>query len=176
VKETDVEELRHGYKKQLFRLFRLVAIPIALYAIITVVDSTLPRKHVEEIAEYGWQEKNGLPSKRHDAEGHKSFMKTKSFQFEVPNEVHIAYDYTIDPRALSLYVTPIFGRVHRAELKTETGVASWNTRPGIVIILEYILLTSSVVALFVKKYSKLNYGLSLVPIITVTVLIAVSLM
>jgi hypothetical protein len=107
---------------------------------------------------------------------YKSFMKTRSFQFSVPNEVHVDYNYNFNPDPLSIYVTPILNRINKVELAKKEQFYSWNPRSIYAITLEYMLLISGVIALLIKKYSRLNYYLRLAPIVIASLLIVISLM
>ncbi len=158
--EAKFEELKEGFKIKIFRAAYWMVFPIVLYAFVAVLDTLLPDTTFEETAEYGWQTRTGRSSSKR----YHSFMKTKSFEFAAPNEVHVDYSYTINPEPLVIHVSPIFKRIQRVELKRELKIYSWNPRSTLTIGLEYLLLISSIVALLIAKYSETNFYLRLAPI------------
>lgn len=169
--EKWLKELGEGFKKQIFEVSRWPAILLLLYACVTILDTRLPADAYEEKAEDGWQV--NVSSRKSPVNVYKSFMKTKSFQFSVPNDVHVGYEYTFNPVPLKIYVTPILKRINKVELENKQQFYSWSPRSIYTIILEYALLISCVMALILKKYSNRNYYLRLTPLIITFLLILI---
>jgi curved DNA-binding protein CbpA len=172
--EQRLGELKERFKKQIFGVAKWLAVLSILYACITIVDSVVPGEVYREIPEDGWQIR--VSGRRSPKTMYKSFMKTRSFLFSIPNEVHADFEYNFNPEPVSIYVTPILRRINKVELTKKQQFYSWNPRSFYAIVLEYILLISGVIALMIKKYSKLNYYLRLAPILIIFLLIVIALM
>ena len=153
-RETISEAQWDEVRKNVFVFMRWLTMPIALFALILVSDSFLPRTTREEPAMYGWQERTGSRYSHH----YNSFMQTSSYSFKVPNEVHIAYDYNINPPLLLIRITPIFKKVKDVSVVIEGRSYAWNTMWSFEAVVQYVLLLSAVYTIRAKSYSRLRYS------------------
>jgi DnaJ domain len=171
------EEARIRREKQIFPIARMVSIPIFLFALLLVCDYYLPSLDYKEVAEQGWQK---LPKMLYKHSGYSNQedlitrMKTKSFEFIVPDEVHTNYNYYANKDTLYIAATPILKTVKSVGINTNAGLIKWKTEGTIYtrfIPWHFILLVSSLFTVLRKEYSQLNYSLCFLPALIVGVIL-----
>jgi curved DNA-binding protein CbpA len=163
------EEARVRREKQIFPIARMVTIPILLFALLLVGDYYLPSLNYKEVAESGSQK---LPKMLYKHSGYANQddlitrMKTKSFEFIVPDEVHTNYKYYGNRDTLYIATTPILKTVKNVGINTDAGLIRWNTEGTIYtrfIPWHFVLLASALFTVMRKEYSQLNYSLCFLP-------------
>ena len=171
------EEARIRREKQIFPIARMVSIPIFLFALLLVGDYYLPSLNYKEVAEQGWQK---LPKMLYKHSGYSNQddlitrMKTKNFEFIVPDEVHTNYNYYGNKDTLYIAATPILKTVKSVEINTNAGLIKWKTEGTIYtrfIPWHFILLVCSLFTVIRKEYSQINYSLCFLPALIVGVIL-----
>lgn len=171
------EEARVRREKQIFPIARMSAIPILVFALLLVGDYYLPALDFREVAEEGWQK---LPKMLYKHSGYSnredmiSRMRTKNFEFIVPDEVHTNYNYYGNKDTLYISATPILKTVKTVGIKTDVGLIKWNTEGTIYtrfIPWHFILLASALFTVLRKDYSQLNYSLCFLPALLLGILL-----
>lgn len=171
------EEARVMRERQIFPIARLLTIPILVFALLLVADYYLPSLDYKEVAEEGWQK---LPKMLYKHSGYSNQddlitrMKTKNFEFIVPDEVHTNYNYYGKKDTLYIAATPILKTVKSVGINTNAGLIKWTTEGTIYtrfIPWHFILLVSSVFTVLRKEYSQLNYSLCFLPALIVGVIL-----
>jgi hypothetical protein len=145
-----------------YKVARFMAMPILLFAFLLTVDEYLPAIHYNEMSDRGWQFTVGR--KYHEL---LTFMRTKSFILQVPEEVHLDYDYD-NPGIMDIATSPIFG-IPR-EVKANTKHYEYTFEPEEEIYsgffpVHWLLLLSAMFTVFRKKYSVMNYALGYMPLL-----------
>lgn len=119
----------------------------------------------------GWQERRGGYSRYRGvsvtAGELYSFMKTKSFEFVVPDEVHLNYDYYEDQDTLDIETTPIFNVIKTISIRNDIIVKTWaNYRGrGHLVPWQYLLFISAAFTSLRRKYSLITYSLCFLPVL-----------
>lgn len=171
------EEARVTREKKIYPVARLVTMPILVFALLLVIDFYLPSLAFNEVAEAGWQK---LPKMSYKHSGYStqeefiSRMRTKNFEFIVPDEVHTSYNYYGDKDTLYIAVTPILKTVKNVGIKTEVGLIKWNAEGTIYtrfIPWHFLLLATSLFTVLRKNYSQLNYSFCFLPALILGVIL-----
>lgn len=162
--ERRVEKERKLHcRKTEFKLFRWSSILVLIIAVILLSDYWLPSTVHKEIAVEGWQEMRG----RGSSAILMSFMKTKSFKFDAPNEVHSGYDYNGESRnVISIETTPVLKTIKTLETQINNELWTWEPETTVytnVPFLPYLLFISSIISLVRKTFSETNYWLAIIP-------------
>ncbi len=150
-------------RKTEFKLLRWSSILVLIIGVILLSDYWLPSTLHKERAVLGWQEMRG----RRSSAILMSFMKTKSFTFDAPNEVHSGYNYSGESRSLiSIETTPILKIIKSLETQINNELWAWGPETTVytnVPFLPYLLFISSVISLARKTFSETNYWLATIP-------------
>jgi hypothetical protein len=121
---------------------RMLAIPVALYGFMLVVDSFLPRKVYHEI---GWY-------------GDNQYMQTTTFLIEVPSEIYVKYDFE-KPVPLNISTTPIFKKLKEASFTIDNQHYIWDISSWFRTFTEALLLICSFYVASEKEYTRKKYRL-----------------
>ncbi len=163
-KEQAAKARRLRGEQQAHRIARFLTFPIAVFAIILLLDKYLPRDVYHEVAELGWQERG---SGKHPELY--SYMQTKSFTFVVPHEAHLDYPYyDANKPVITIKVTPIFKIPLQASFTLSEYFYSFDLTDNIhmlIIPLTWLLFVSSMFTILMKEYSKLSYSLCFLPML-----------
>ncbi len=171
------EEAKVRREKRIFPIARMMSIPILAFAILLMIDFYLPTRLFREVAEEGWQK---LPKAYYKHSGYAndelmvSRMRTKSFEFIVPDEVHTNYNYYSHKDTLYIATTPILRTVKNVSLTTDGALIRWDVQETIYtrfIPWHFLLLASSLFTVFRKNYSQLNYSLCFLPALILGVIL-----
>ncbi|WP_255534515.1 J domain-containing protein [Chryseolinea lacunae] len=105
VREAQETEVRRQHTQ--FRLGRLLSFPILAFALLVIMDRYLPAHISTDIPIVGWQVGSG--GGRHGStRTYTSFMKSDHATYEVPNALHINYDYyAAEKEPIIIMATPI---------------------------------------------------------------------
>jgi hypothetical protein len=145
---------------------RALSVPLLLLAILTLTDYCLPAKMYDEVAVMGWQEtEHGYKSNRSILI---SYMQTEHFTFEVPDAIHVNYDYYGTKEILHISVSPILHVPKEISVKSSGHIYSFS--PGRTIYgtgpaLCLALLVSSAISLYMKEHSTLSNIVSVLNLI-----------
>ena len=166
--EAIAEELERKRKRSVresavYRIARIFCYPIAVLSFLVILDYFLPVNTELDYALSGYQKNlNSTYS------AVSSFMKTTEHEFEVPNKVHVNYDYDADKKKLvCMEFTPMFGTLKRVGVDHGEYALMYRA-PGTIYLpwllpVPYILLITSVLLIRKKEYSRSRYFLSFVP-------------
>jgi curved DNA-binding protein CbpA len=160
----------------LYNIIRTLQYPIALFSILVILDYFLPPHVALDTPLYGYQQSY---SGRYSS-GVLSFMKTTRFEFQVPDHMHLDYDYYAEEkRPLYIEFTPIFNSLKRIGIDYEKYAVVYDAPSSIYAFLffpiPYILLCLCVVFIRKKEYSKARYSLSFMPLVIVIGFIVIML-
>ena len=171
------EEAKVRREKQIYPIARMMSVPILAFAILLMLDFYLPSLVFHEVAEEGWQK---LPKAYYKHSGYSnqellvSRMRTKNFEFIVPDEVHANYSYRGDKDTLHIATTPILKTVKNVSLMKEDAMIKWDVQETIYtrfIPWHFLLLASSLFTVFRKDYSQLSYSLCFLPALILGVIL-----
>ena len=161
--------------KVFYRYVWILAFPVLVFSLLLVIDRYLPQLEYREVAESGWQKKTGRRyHKRHRSKGYLvSYMKTKNFIIAVPDEMHVDYDYyAADRKVLTISVSPIFKIPSTVSLAGHPPADVERTIFSNQFKIHYLLFISSLFIVFRKRYSPLNFCVSvMLPILLIAVLL-----
>jgi len=161
-------------ERVVYRIVRIVNVPIFAFVVMLIADKFLPQKVYHEVAELGWQTRYG-GTRRSPGELF-SFMQTEHFVISVPDDFHVDYIYYAKQKeALAISVTPIF--------KVPTAVA-YSRDPNHTVDVRrtiytqyfpwhYLLAISSLFVMTQKEYSKLAYSLCFLPALFLAVVLLI---
>jgi hypothetical protein len=153
------------WESKVYRFVRLLAFPILAFAIVLELDQFLPANVYEEVAEVGWQKSY---SRRSSSSTLYSYMQTEHFVINVPDELHVSYDYWADVKEkLTITASPIFRIPLTVTYKLDNERYISNIDGTVyrqIIPLPFLLLASAFFIVFSKRYTPLNFLLSWLPI------------
>lgn len=133
------------------------------FAILIVSDSLLPSNTFYEVAEMGWQESYS----RKGVRWYTSYMQTKSFEFAVPNQIHINYPYyDSNKEALMIKASPILNIPQMVSVRVGDAIYEAKIRYTIYswpIPLHFLLLISAAFSVWKRAFTNVNYTLCFVP-------------
>jgi len=153
-------------QKTVFKIVRVINIPILIFGLLLVVDANLPGSIYKEVARHGWQERVGGGG-RYSPGILVSFMETEHFSFAVPHEIHLHYDYYGDPAMLTLEVSRIFQVVTNISLEQDGYRYSFKAQRTLYggSPLHYLMLISAIITAVLRTYSRVSYMLCFMPIL-----------
>jgi hypothetical protein len=170
-KKETIDELRERRRKRtgresaIYSVVRRLCYPIALFSFLIIFDYFLPVTTELDYPLYGYQtSSNGKYS------AVSSFMKTQQHEFEVPNTVHVDYEYdAVDKKLLCMEFTPIFNTIKRIGVDHGEYALMYKA-PGTIYLpwllpVPYVLLMVSIFFITQKKYTRLRYALCFLPIV-----------
>jgi hypothetical protein len=153
------------WQRQVHRFSRYCAFPIVAFACILLLDKYLPAITYNEVAELGWQERG---AGRRNPRLY-SYMQTESFVFGVPYEAHLNYPYYEEEKpVMKIEATRIFNIPVHASFTFGDDSYSFILPDNIhmyFIPLSWMLLASALFTILVRKYSKLTYSISFLPLL-----------
>lgn len=171
-KGRKIEEAREKAKKrarreaQVYKVARILCYPIALISLLVILDYFLPVSSELEYPVYGYQKT--FHGKYGSSVG--SYMRTKHYEFEVPDNLHLDYDYDADEKKL-LYLefTPIFSTLKRIGVDHGEYALVYDA-PGTIyfilfIPLPYVLIFLCGVFIQKKEYTRTRYAFCFMPVI-----------
>jgi hypothetical protein len=155
--EKEQQEKQHALKwnSKIHAWLRTLAFPILAFAFTLVLDSIVPPNIISEKGLEGWQRGYGRRSRVYT-----SYIQTQSFIVAVPNEIHVNYPYYAENKPpLIIEVSPLF------KIPKQVTVTIDNVRYVAMvgetifhwIPFHYLLLISSVLAIWKKNYSWTSY-------------------
>lgn len=167
-KQRDKEEAEQrdlNRKQTIFRVMRWVNFAILGYAGLLMIDHFLPGKIYKEVGIMGWQERHG--GGRRSRGTIYSYMQTDHFILNVPDELHVGYDYNAAVKQPLLIKTTVIFKipitVQCSDKKSTmtyrmpgTPLSNGTTRPLILFAVTSIIVCFS-------KYSYVNYMNSFMP-------------
>lgn len=159
------ERKRTRRESLIYKLVRLICYPIALLSLLVILDYFLPVSTELDYPLFGYQRSsNGKYSEV------SSFMKTSQHEFEVPNTVHVDYDYdAVEKKLLCMEFTPIFNTIKRVGVDHGEYALMYEA-PGTIYLpwfmpVPYILLFGSIFFIRNKEYSRLRYLFCFMPLV-----------
>lgn len=173
--EQNIANTREREKKRakresvIYQVARMLCYPIAILSFLVILDYFLPVTTELDYPLFGYQRtSNGKYS------AVSSFMKTTQHEFEVPNKVHVDYDYEADEKKLlCMEFTPIFNTIKRVGVDHGDYALMYNA-PGTIYLtwllpIPYVLLLASIYLIKNKAYTRLRYFLCFLPLLTALV-------
>jgi len=153
-----------------FRVFRVLTFPILIFAIVLIVDHFLPGVKYTEVPIQGWQK---VTHSKSGYESVYSFMQTKNFEFEVPNEVHLNYPYyeDVEKPSVTVETTPLFKTITRVTMGTTRMPDNNKDVFSNWIPLPWLLLLSSLFTVMIRKYALASYSMYFLPAMLLTIII-----
>lgn len=167
------EKLRQ--RKLAFRIFRVISFPLFCISLFLLIDYWIPSRSYQEVAETGWQDRLG--GSRHSQGELVSFMKTKSFAFDVPHELGLSYDYYADKKVpLTIEVTPMLKTVKTVSIKFDGEYWKWKSTYTIYThwpFLPYLLFFSALFVILRRDFSEINYWMCFMPAMVFSILLMI---
>jgi DnaJ-domain-containing protein 1 len=162
--ELESDRKRSIREAAIYRFARILCYPIALLSFLVILDYFLPVNTELDYALSGYQK--GLNSTYSAVS---SFMKTTDHEFEVPNKVHVNYDYDADEKELvCMEFTPIFNTMKRVGVDHGEYALMYRAPGNIysawLFPVPYILLCTSLVVIRKKVYTRSRYFLAFLPV------------
>jgi len=151
-------------EKLILKIAGWVSLPLVVVAFIIILDDWLPVRTYKETAKVGWQERRG--DKRRSHGQLVSFMETQHFEFPVPTEIHLTYDYYDNPEVITIEASPIFKKVKRLSMIRDGAVTFWDDPYELYsssIPWHYLLFLSAFFTAVRKEYTLVNYALCFLP-------------
>ncbi len=176
-KERKIREAQEASRRKTERqtatywLLRKLCFPIALLAIVIIADDFLPVQTEKEYPQDGYQV---TVHQKYSSRVH-SYMQTDHYEFVVPNELHLNYDYNAEKKQpVYLQFTPIFKTlkyigIDRNEYRI-TYYADSIYRPWYKPV-PYILLFLCVFFIKRKEYTIYRYHLGFMPLVIALILL-----
>lgn len=172
--EAIAEELEKERKRVIreaatYKIARLFCYPIAFLSFLVILDYFLPVNTELDYAVSGYQK--GLNSTYSAVS---SFMKTTEHEFQVPNKVHVNYDYEAeDKKLVCMEFTPIFNTMKRVGVDHGEYALMYRA-PGTVYFpwllpIPYILLFTSLFLIRQNEYARYRYFLSISSVIVAVI-------
>jgi hypothetical protein len=163
--ETRDKERKRATREAItYGIVRMIYYPIALFSLLVILDYYLPVHTELDYPLLGYQRiSNGKYS---DVS---SFMKTTQHEFEVPNTVHVDYDYdAVEKKLLCMEFTPIFNTIKRVGVDHGEFALMYKA-PGTIYLpwfmpVPYILLFASLFFIRKKEYNRLLYSFCFIPL------------
>lgn len=172
---TDAREKRAKIARResaIYNVVRRLCYLIALFNFLIIVDYFLPVNTELDYPLYGYQKTaNGRYSSA------TSFMKTSQHEFQVPNTLHVDYDYdAIEKKLLCMEFTPIFSTIKRIGVDHGEYALMYKA-PGTIYLpwllpVPYMLLAASIFFIVKKEYSRLRYTLCFMPLVLALIFFA----
>lgn len=167
-KEEEAKIRKERRERRWHQVARYCAFLIALFGFVLLADKYLPAVVHNEVAETGWQEREGYLGGRYRPRPLKSYMKTKNFVIQVPHEIHVDYPYYDAAKpTLRIMVSPIFRIPTDASVVLNSFTYSFAI-PCIhrmFIPLTWMMFVSAMFTIIRRAYSMLNYSLCFLPIL-----------
>jgi hypothetical protein len=154
-REIREEERRKIKEERYFKVGKVIAVPILVFASLLIIDQLLPENHYQGPAETGWQQSLGKHGRTY-----LSYMVTREFMIGVPNEVHVGYDYYGNPGQIRIEATPIFNIPKTVQVDLAEGVAEFEAKRTVysfLLPLHYCLFLTSLFVVTRKEYSPLYH-------------------
>jgi hypothetical protein len=168
--EKERKRTKHG--SAIYSVLRRLCYPVALFSFLIILDYFLPVTTELDYPLYGYQKSsNGKYS------AVSSFMKTQQHEFEVPNTVHVDYEYdAVEKKLLCMEFTPIFSTIKRIGVDHGEYALMYEA-PGTIYLpwllpVPYVLLLASVFFIKQEKYTRLRYAFCFVPIVIALIFFA----
>lgn len=162
--EEDSERTWFTEERQrlIHRFFRIAQYPIAIISFLIILDFFLPVRTELDYPLDGYQKTitRSLVS---------SYMTTAEYEIQVPNKVHLNYDYSAEEKKLlCMEFTPIFNTLRKVGVD-HGEYALMYTAPGTIYYpllfpIPYLLLALSIALLRKKEYTRERYLLSCVSV------------
>ena len=155
--EFEKERKRSLRESAIYKIARVICYPIALLSFVVIIDYFLPVSTELDYALSGYQK--GLNSTYSAVS---SFMKTTEHEFEVPNKVHVNYDYDANEKKLvCMEFTPIFNTMKRVGVDHGEYALMYRAPGNIyspwLLPVPYILLFSSLFIIRKQAYTRSRY-------------------
>ena len=167
-KQRDKEEAEQwdvSQKQTIFRIMRWVNFAILGYAGLLMIDYFLPGKIYEEVGIMGWQERHG--GGRRSRGAIYSYMQTDHFILNVPDELHVSYDYNATVKQpLFIKTTIVFKiptTVHCTDKKTSMTYPVLDTPLSNGIVRPLILFIVTAIILLFRKFSYITFSNGFMP-------------
>lgn len=162
--EFEKERKRTIRESAIYRMARFLCYPIAFLSFLVILDYFLPVNTELDYALSGYQK--GLNSTYSAVS---SFMRTTEHEFEVPNKVHVNYDYDASEKKLvCMEFTPIFNTMKRVGVDHGEYALMYRAPGNIyspwLLPVPYILIFSSLFIIRKKAYTRYRYFLCFLPI------------
>ncbi len=190
--EDPVEEYKREYRRQKinevqeeaggkaerqaqwYRVIRTLCYPIGVFSILVIADFFLPVNTEIDYPVYGYQRTVGG---KYDSTV-VSYMKTNQYEFEVPGNVHLDYDYYAkEKKFVSLEFTPIFKTLRTIGVDHDEYMLVYPAPDSIYFPLffpiPYILLVLSAIVIWKKKYTMTRYSMSFIPVVIALVFLTI---
>jgi hypothetical protein len=180
--EEEGSQRREATKKKeqrqarMYNIARVICYPIAFLSLLVILDYFLPVSTELDYPLFGYQK--STYGKYSDVS---SYMKTAEYEFQVPNTVHIDYDYkSEEKKLLCMEFTPIFNTLKRIGVDHGEYALMYKA-PGTVyhylfFPIPYILLFVSIFFIREKQYTPLRYSFSFVPVVIAVVFFIMMIM
>ncbi len=171
-REREIREdaLRKAKEEKYFKVGRLLAVPILVFATILIVDQILPENYFQGPAEMGWQQSLS----RRGGGTYLSYMRTGEFVIGVPSEVHVAYDYYAKPGLVTIEATPIFKIPKTVQVTLKERVIEFEAKRTVysfLLPLHYILFLTSLFVVTRRVYSPLNHLIGFLTVFFLTIVL-----
>ena len=169
--ETTDEAPKHtGIRSQreasVYKIIRILCYPIAFLSLFVILDYFLPVNTELDYPLYGYQKT--LYGKHSSVVI--SYMKTDEHVFQVPNRIHLNYDYLAnEKKLLCMEFTPMFNTLIR--IGVDHGAyalmykAPWTIYSPVLFPVPYILLLQCIFFLRKKEYTRIRYSFAFMPVI-----------
>jgi hypothetical protein len=147
----------------MYRFFRVLAFPIALFAILLIIDKWLPPNTRVEHVESGGQR---LFRMKHSSIL-ESYIHTESFLLRVPHQAHLKYPYSdqwrppLNIKLTRIFDVPIFADYTANDINYSFEIM--DTIHTIALPLPWLLLISAGYICFAREYSKYSWSLVFLP-------------
>jgi hypothetical protein len=159
---------------QWYGVIRMLCYPIGIFSSLVIADFFLPVNTEIDYPIYGYQRTlNGKygPTVL-------SYMKTNQYEFEVPSNVHLDYDYYAkEKKFVSLEFTPIFKTLRTIGVDHDEYVLVYSAPDSIYFPfffpIPYILLALSAIVIWKKEYTITRYSMSFIPIVIALVFLTI---
>jgi hypothetical protein len=165
--ETRQYTVRRAKRESLiYKIIRMLCYPIAFLSLLVILDYFLPGNTELDYPLYGYQKM--LYGKHRSTVV--SYMKTAEHEFQVPNSIHLNYDYLAkEKKLLCMEFTPMFNTLKRIGVDHGEYAlmykAPWTIYFSMFFPVPYILLFQCIFFLRKKEYTRTRYSYSFVPIV-----------
>jgi hypothetical protein len=149
-----------------YKILRMLCYPIAFLSLLVILDYFLPGNTELDYPLYGYQK---MLYGKHSSIV-LSYMKTDEHEFQVPNSIHLNYDYlSKEKKLLCMEFTPIFKTLKRVGVDHGEYAlmykAPWTIYFPMVFPVPYILLLQCIFFLRKKAYTRTRYSFAFIPVI-----------
>jgi hypothetical protein len=180
--EEEISQRREATRKKeqrqarMYNIARVICYPIALLSLLVILDYFLPVSTELDYPLYGYQK--STYGKYSDVS---SYMTTADYEFQVPNTVHVDYDYNAEEKKLlCMEFTPIFNTLKRIGVDHREYALMYKA-PGTIYYnlffpIPYILLFVCIFFIREKEYTQLRYSFSFLPLVIAVVFFTMMIM